>query len=167
MVVGDGFASDTKMGPLANSRRIDSIETSVDDARRRGITVAAGGERIHNQGFFYRPTLFTDFTDDSMAANVEPFGPLAIARPFDDLDEAVDNANSLPFGLATYAMTNNVRRAHEISEALEAGNVILNHWTVSLPETPFGGVKESGFGTEGGIEGLRAFQTVKFVSEAA
>jgi succinate-semialdehyde dehydrogenase/glutarate-semialdehyde dehydrogenase len=98
---------------------------------------------------------------------VEPFGPLAIARPFETFDEAILSANRLPFGLAAYAMTNDVRRAHAVTEAIEAGNVILNHWTVSLPETPFGGVKESGFGSEGGLEGLQAFQNTKFISTLA
>lgn len=164
IVVGDGFDPVTEMGPLANGRRVEAMEEFVADARQRGIRVAAGGERCGNLGFFYRPTLLTDFGDDCRAANVEPFGPLAIARPFETFEEAVASANRLPFGLAAYAMTNDVRRAHVVGEAIEAGNVILNHWTVSLPETPFGGVKESGFGSEGGVEGLQAFQNTKFIS---
>lgn len=166
IAVGDGFDPATRMGPLANPRRVEAMEAFVADARQRGLPVAAGGERCGNAGFFFRPTLITDFGDDCLAANVEPFGPLALARPFETFEEAVASANRLPFGLASYAMTHDVRRAHAVSEAIEAGNVILNHWTVSLPETPFGGVKESGLGTEGGIEGLQAFQNVKFVSEA-
>lgn len=166
IVVGDGFDPATRMGPLANARRVEAMEAFVADARQRGIRLSAGGERCGNAGFFFQPTLLTDFGDDCMAANVEPFGPLAIARPFETLEEAVASANRLPFGLAAYVMTNDVRRAHAVTEVIEAGNLILNHWTVSLPETPFGGVKESGFGTEGGIEGLQAFQNLKYVSEA-
>ncbi|MEP9356517.1 NAD-dependent succinate-semialdehyde dehydrogenase [Xanthobacter autotrophicus DSM 597] len=167
ITVGDGFDPATGMGPLANARRVEAMEEFVADARHRGIRLSAGGERCCNAGFFYRPTLLTDFSDDCMAANVEPFGPLAIARPFETFDEAILSANRLPFGLAAYAMTNDVRRAHAVAEAIEAGNVILNHWTVSLPETPFGGVKESGFGSEGGLEGLQAFQNTKFISTLA
>lgn len=166
IVVGDGFDPATQMGPLANMRRVEAMEAFVADARQRGLRVAAGGERCGNAGFYFQPTLITDFGDDCLAANVEPFGPLAIVRPFEVLDQAVASANRLAFGLASYVMTHDIRRARAVSDAIEAGNVILNHWTVSLPETPFGGVKESGFGTEGGIEGLQAFQNLKFISEA-
>lgn len=166
LVVGDGFDPGTQMGPLANMRRVEAMEAFVADARQRGLRVAAGGERCGNAGFYFQPTLITDFGDDCLAANVEPFGPLAIVRPFEVLDQAVASANRLAFGLASYVMTHDIRRARAVSDAIEAGNVILNHWTVSLPETPFGGVKESGFGTEGGIEGLQAFQNLKFISEA-
>jgi succinate-semialdehyde dehydrogenase/glutarate-semialdehyde dehydrogenase len=155
------------MGPLANARRVEAMEAFVGDARSRGIKVTAGGERCGNQGFFYRPTMMANVNNDCMAANVEPFGPLASTTPFSSFDEVVVLANRLPFGLAAYAMTNDLKRANAIAGAIESGNVILNHWQVSLPETPFGGHKDSGFGSEGGSEGLQAFQNTKFVSQAS
>jgi len=164
--VGDGFDPATVMGPLANARRVAAMEAMVADARSRGIHVAAGGERIGNRGFFYRPTLLANVDNDCMAANVEPFGPLAMTTPFGSFDEVVALANRLPFGLAAYAMTNDLSRAKAISGAIESGNVIVNHFRVSLPETPFGGYKDSGVGSEGGIEGLEAFLSTKFVSHA-
>jgi len=164
--VGDGFDPATVMGPLANARRVAAMEAMVADARSRGIRVAAGGERIGNRGFFYRPTLLANVDNDCMAANVEPFGPLAMTTPFGSFDEVVALANRLPFGLAAYAMTNDLSRAKAISGAIESGNVIVNHFRVSLPETPFGGYKDSGVGSEGGIEGLEAFLSTKFVSHA-
>lgn len=167
ITVGDGFDPKTGMGPLAHARRLDAMEAFVADARSRGINVAAGGGRCGNQGYFYRPTLLAGADSDSMAANVEPFGPLALTMPFGSFDEAVALANRLPFGLAAYAMTNDLKRARAIAGAIESGNVILNHWQVSLPETPFGGYKDSGIGLEGGIEGLQAFQNTKYVSQAS
>lgn len=164
--VGDGFDPATTMGPLAHARRVEAMESFVADARTRNIEIAAGGGRCGNQGFFFQPTLLVNIDNDSMAANVEPFGPLASTTPFSTFDEVVTMANRLPFGLAAYAMTNSLKRAKEISGAIESGNVILNHWQVSLPETPFGGHKDSGVGLEGGIEGLQAFQNTKFVSQA-
>jgi succinate-semialdehyde dehydrogenase/glutarate-semialdehyde dehydrogenase len=154
------------MGPLANARRVEAMEAFVADARTRNIRIAAGGERTGNRGFFYRPTLLENVGNDSMAANVEPFGPLAMTTPFRTFDDVVALANRLPFGLAAYAMTNDLSRARAISAAIESGNVVVNHWQVSLPETPFGGYKDSGVGSEGGIEGLTAFQNTKFVSQA-
>lgn len=164
ITVGDGFASTTKMGPLAHARRIESIERFVEDARTRKIAVSAGGERCGNQGFFYRPTVLTAVDDDCMASNVEPFGPLATTARFRTMDDAIRLANRLPFGLASYVMTHDMRNAAGITEAIQSGNVIVNHWQASLPETPFGGYKDSGVGSEGGIEGLQEFQTIKYVS---
>lgn len=166
ITVGDGFDTATVMGPLANARRVEAMEKLVGDAQARGIRIAAGGQRVGNRGFFYRPTLLENVNNDSMAANIEPFGPLAMTTPFGSFDEVVTLANRLPFGLAAYAMTNDLSRARAISGAIESGNVVLNHWQVSLPETPFGGYKDSGVGSEGGIEGLYAFQNTKFVSQA-
>jgi succinate-semialdehyde dehydrogenase/glutarate-semialdehyde dehydrogenase len=166
IVVGDGFDPATTMGPLAHARRVEAMETFVADARARGIKIAAGGGRCGNQGFFFQPTLLVNIDNESMAANVEPFGPLASTTPFSSFDDVVALANRLPFGLAAYAMTNDLKRANAIAKAIESGNVVLNHWQVSLPETPFGGHKDSGVGHEGGIEGLQAFQNTKFISQA-
>jgi succinate-semialdehyde dehydrogenase/glutarate-semialdehyde dehydrogenase len=164
ITVGDGFDPASKMGPLAHARRVDHIEGLVSDARKRGVKVAVGGDRCGDRGFFYRPTLLTDFNEECEAANIEPFGPLALASPFESLEEALTRANRVPFGLASYAMTHDIRNISTISALMESGNLIVNHWQVSLPETPFGGHKESGYGSEGGVEGLQAFQNVKFVS---
>jgi succinate-semialdehyde dehydrogenase / glutarate-semialdehyde dehydrogenase len=165
--VGDGFAASTKMGPLAHVRRIEAIERFVEDARTRNIAVPAGGERCGNQGFFYRPTVLSNVDDDCMASNVEPFGPLAATAPFSNMDDAIRLANRLPFGLASYVMTHDMRNASAITEAIQSGNVIVNHWQASQPETPFGGYKDSGIGSEGGIEGIQEFQTVKYISQFA
>lgn len=165
ITVGDGFATTTKMGPLANARRVDAMDRFVDDARTRKITVSAGGTRCGNQGFFYRPTVLSNVDDNCMASNVEPFGPLAVTAPFRTMDDAIRLANRLPFGLASYVMTNDLRNSSAIAEAIQSGNVIVNHWQASLPETPFGGYKDSGIGSEGGIEGLQEFQTIKYISQ--
>jgi succinate-semialdehyde dehydrogenase/glutarate-semialdehyde dehydrogenase len=167
MVVGDGFDAATKMGPLAHAQRVESIERFVEDARERNIAVSAGGERCGNQGFFYRPTVLSNADDDCMASNVEPFGPLAITAPFSGVEDAIRLANRLPFGLASYVMTHDMRNASAVSEAIQSGNVVVNHWQASLPETPFGGYKDSGIGSEGGIEGLQEFQNVKYISQSA
>lgn len=167
ITVGDGFASGTRMGPLAHARRIESMERFVGDARTRSIGVTAGGARCGNQGFFFRPTVLTGVDDACMASNVEPFGPLAATAPFSTMDDAIRLANRLPFGLASYVMTHDMRNASAITEAIQSGNVIVNHWQASLPETPFGGYKDSGVGSEGGIEGLQEFQSVKYVSQFA
>lgn len=167
IAVGDGFALSTKMGPLANARRVESMERFVEDARSRSIAVTAGGERCGNQGFFYRPTVLSNADDDCMASNVEPFGPLAVTAPFRSIDDAIRLSNRLPFGLASYVMTHDMRNSSVMAEAIQSGNVIVNHWQASLPETPFGGYRDSGIGSEGGIEGLQEFQTTKYVSQFA
>ena len=165
IVVGDGFDAATGMGPLAHERRVESMERFVADARTRQIRVAAGGRSCGNRGYFYRPTVLSHVDQECLASNVEPFGPLAATAPFRTMDEAVHLANRLPFGLASYVMTNDMRNAAAMSEAIQSGNVIVNHWQASLPETPFGGHKDSGVGCEGGIEGLQEFQTLKYVSQ--
>lgn len=167
ITVGDSFAPTTRMGPLAHARRVESMERFVDDAHARSIKVVAGGVRCGNQGFFYRPTVLAAVDNDCMASNVEPFGPLAATAPFSTMDDAIRLANRLPFGLASYVMTHDMRNAAEVTEAIQSGNVIINHWQASLPESPFGGYKDSGLGSEGGIEGLQEFQTIKYVSQFA
>lgn len=167
IAVGDGFDQATTMGPLAHTRRVESMERFVDDAHARSIKVAAGGVRCGNEGFFYRPTVLAGIDDACMAANVEPFGPLAATAPFRTMDDAIRLANRLPLGLASYVMTHDMRNASAITEAIQSGNVVINHWQASLPETPFGGTKDSGIGSEGGIEGLQEFQAIKYVSQFA
>ena len=166
ITLGDGLAGGTKMGPLANPRRLDAMESFVGDAQKRGATIAAGGSRHGNQGFFFEPTVITGIPEDARVMKEEPFGPMAPIVPFKSFDEVVERANSLPFGLAAYAFTNSAKTAILIADALEAGMVGINTFAVSTPETPFGGTKESGHGHEGGIEGLEAYTTKKFVSQA-
>jgi succinate-semialdehyde dehydrogenase / glutarate-semialdehyde dehydrogenase len=163
--LGDGLEKGVTMGPMANARRIDAMESFVADAKNRGGTVVTGGKRRGNQGFFYEPTIVTEVPDDSMVMTQEPFGPIAPIVTFKSFDEVVERANSLPFGLAAYAFTTSNATAAAIGDAIESGMVGVNSVAVSTPETPFGGVKESGHGSEGGIEGLGAYLNTKFISQ--
>ena len=162
--VGDGLDPATKMGPLANGRRPEAIAALVDDAVAQGARLAAGGERF-GDGFFYKPTLLADVPDAARIMNEEPFGPVAVARPFATEEEALDHANRLPFGLAAFAFTENGRRANRLGDALEAGMVGVNTFAISGADTPFGGVKDSGFGSEGGPEGLDSYMVVKAIHQ--
>jgi succinate-semialdehyde dehydrogenase/glutarate-semialdehyde dehydrogenase len=164
--LGNGLESDTRMGPLANARRLDAMVNIVADCRSRGAKITAGGTRRGNQGYFFEPTVVTDLQDDSKLMTQEPFGPIATIIPFKTLDEVVTRANSLPYGLAAYAFTTSTRNANIISDALEAGMVGINTFSISMAETPFGGVKESGYGHEGSVEGLESYTSKKFISQA-
>lgn len=162
--VGDGLEADTKMGPLANPRRINAIEGFIADAQDKGAKVATGGKRIGNQGNFFEPTVLTDVPENARIMNEEPFGPVAVMLRFKETDDVLARANKLPFGLASYAFTKNANTATKIADALDSGMVTINHFGIALPETPFGGVKDSGYGHEGGIEGLMVYMQAKFVS---
>jgi succinate-semialdehyde dehydrogenase / glutarate-semialdehyde dehydrogenase len=164
--LGDGLDKDVTMGPMANARRIDAMDTFVNDAKGRGGNIVNGGSRHGNQGFFYQPTVVTDVPDDAKVMTEEPFGPIAPIVTFKSFDEVVERANSLPYGLAAYAFTSSNATAAAIGEAIQSGMVGVNSVAVSTPETPFGGVKESGHGSEGGIEGLGADFNTKFISQA-
>jgi succinate-semialdehyde dehydrogenase/glutarate-semialdehyde dehydrogenase len=164
--LGDGLEKESTMGPLANARRLDAMESFVQDAQSRGGKVVTGGKRHGNQGFFYEPTVITGVPDDSKIMTEEPFGPLAPIVTFKSFDEVVERANSLPYGLAAYAFTSSSKTATMIGDALESGMVGVNSVAISTPETPFGGVKESGYGHEGGIEGLEAYTNKKFIAQA-
>jgi succinate-semialdehyde dehydrogenase / glutarate-semialdehyde dehydrogenase len=164
--LGDGLEKGTTMGPLANPRRLDAMESFVNDAKERGGKIVTGGLRHGNQGFFFQPTVITDVPDDSKIMTEEPFGPVAPIVPFKSFDEVVERANSLEFGLAAYAFTSSGATAMAIGDALQSGMVGVNSVAISTPETPFGGVKESGYGSEGGIEGLQAYLNTKFISQA-
>jgi succinate-semialdehyde dehydrogenase / glutarate-semialdehyde dehydrogenase len=164
--LGDGLDKDTRMGPLANARRLDAMNAIVADCQSRGGKLATGGKRHGNQGYFFEPTVVTDLPDDSKIMTQEPFGPVAPIIPFKTFDEVVARANSLPFGLAAYAFTNNAKQAAAIGDALEAGMVGVNTYAISMAETPFGGIKESGYGHEGSIEGLEAYMTKKYIAQA-
>jgi len=162
--VGDGLAKGTEMGPLSHERRVPAINRFVDDARERGANVILGGEADLEAGFFFPPTVITDLPDDAMLMTQEPFGPVAPVVRFDDIDEAVKKANSLPFGLSSYVFTNSLQVATRVSNDLEAGMVNINHFGSALPETPFGGIKESGIGSEGGAETFDGYLVTKFVT---
>ncbi|AJA64003.1 MULTISPECIES: NAD-dependent succinate-semialdehyde dehydrogenase [Bradyrhizobium] len=162
--VGNGLDPSTQLGPLANSRRIDAMETLVADAKAKGARVLAGGQRIGNRGYFFPLTVLADLPDDARAMNEEPFGPLALVNPVKTLDEAIEKANALPFGLAAYAFTKSASNAERLAESVEVGNLSINHFVASVAETPFGGVKDSGYGREGGTEGLQCYTVVKNVS---
>ncbi len=164
--VGPGIEPDSQMGPLANPRRVEAMEAFVQDAREAGGTVLTGGAKRGNQGFFFQPTVIKDLPDTCRLMTEEPFGPVVPIVPFRNFDEVVERANSLPLGLASYAFTTSARTSHDISEAIEAGMVGVNTLTISTPETPFGGIKHSGHGHEGGIEGLEAYTNLKFVASA-
>jgi succinate-semialdehyde dehydrogenase / glutarate-semialdehyde dehydrogenase len=164
--LGDGLEKGVTMGPLANARRIDAMESFVRDAKDRGGKIATGGERHGNQGYFFEPTVITDVPDDSKVMTQEPFGPLAPVVRFKTLDEVVERANSLPYGLAAYTFTGSAHTANLMGDALQSGMVGVNSIAVSTPETPFGGIKESGYGSEGGLEGLQAYLNTKFISQA-
>ncbi len=164
LVVGDGTEDGVQMGPLASARRVEAMERMVADARDRGVNISAGGSRRGNQGFFFEPTVLTGPPDDALVMQEEPFGPIAPITPFRDMNDVIERANSLPFGLAAYAFTTSNQRALDIGRALKAGMVGVNSFAVSHPETPFGGVKDSGHGQEGGIEGLQAYFDVKLLS---
>jgi succinate-semialdehyde dehydrogenase/glutarate-semialdehyde dehydrogenase len=152
------------MGPLANDRRLAAMEAFVADAVQKGARLVSGGNRLGNRGYFYPLTVLADVPDEARAMREEPFGPLALLRPVRDLDEAIEQANALPYGLAAYAFTRAARTVDRLAEEIEAGNLSINHFVASIAETPFGGVKDSGYGREGGIEGLACYTVVKNVS---
>ncbi|MEJ0022988.1 MAG: NAD-dependent succinate-semialdehyde dehydrogenase [Alphaproteobacteria bacterium] len=165
--VGDGADIANDMGPMANPRRIAAMETFMADALRRGAKCGLGGNRIGNQGFFFEPTVLTDVPAHALLMNEEPFGPIALIAPFATLDEAIAQANALPYGLAAYAYTKSIDRVAQLSAELESGSLCINHVNgAALPELPLGGVKESGYGHEGGAESLDAYMTKMVVSEA-
>jgi succinate-semialdehyde dehydrogenase/glutarate-semialdehyde dehydrogenase len=162
--VGAGLDPTSKMGPLANPRRVNAMESIVLDAQEKGAKVEVGGNRIGNEGNFYEPTVLTNVPADARIMHEEPFGPVAVMLPFKDIDAMLEQANSLPFGLASYAFTKDAKTAAKVADVLDHGMVSINHFGIALPETPFGGIKDSGYGHEGDIEGLNAYLATKFVS---
>lgn len=165
--VKPGIDEDSDIGALANKRRLDAMEAFVEDATSKGATIECGGRRLGNLGFFFPPTVLSDVPDTASAMTEEIFGPVVPIQRFDTLDGVIEKANALPYGLAAYAYTSSQKTAAEISSRIETGMLGINHTVVFTPETPFGGVKESGYGSEGGIEGLEAYLTPKLVSQLA
>jgi succinate-semialdehyde dehydrogenase/glutarate-semialdehyde dehydrogenase len=162
--VGDGATEGTQMGPLANPRRLTAMAEFTQDAVRRGATLVAGGERIGDAGNFWTPTVLADVPLDAKVFNDEPFGPMAAIRSFNTLDEAITEANRLPYGLAGYAFTRSLKNAHQLSQRVEVGMLWINQPAAPFPELPFGGLKDSGYGSEGGPEALEAYLNTRTVS---
>ena len=162
--LGDGLTEGTTLGPLANARRLSAMAKVLDDARKTGATVATGGERVGTDGNFFAPTVLTNVSLDADVFNNEPFGPIAAIRGFDTLEEAIIEANRLPYGLAGYAFTKSIKNAHILSQQMEVGMLWINQPAAPSPEMPFGGVKDSGYGSEGGPEAMEAYLITKAVS---
>lgn len=164
LTVGDGMDPATEVGPLANERRVDAIARLVDDVRDRGARVLAGGDRIGNRGYFYAPTALTNVSDEAAILHEEPFGPVAPILPFRDEEAMLEAANSLEFGLSAYVFTHDGKRQRRLVDALQYGAVSVNASLTHLPEAPLGGWKDSGIGTEGGIEILEPYTITKHVN---
>ncbi|MEO8081090.1 MAG: NAD-dependent succinate-semialdehyde dehydrogenase [Caldimonas sp.] len=164
--VGDGLDKGNNMGSLANPRRSAAMDAAMEDAGKHGGKVRTGGHRIGKEGNFFEPTVVTELGNDAQAMNVEPFGPIAIINPFGSFDDAVKEANRLPFGLAAYAWTRSAKTANAIASQVETGMISINHVGLGMPEVPFGGVKDSGYGSEGGSEAIEPYMNPKFVSQA-
>ncbi|MEX5516847.1 MULTISPECIES: NAD-dependent succinate-semialdehyde dehydrogenase [Rhodobacterales] len=165
-VVGDGMHSDTTMGPLAHTRRVSAMTEFVSDATAKGASILTGGTAISGPGNFFPPTVLMHTPDTAKIMIEEPFGPVAPISTFSETDEVLSRANALPFGLASYVFTKSLRTSHYVTSKLEAGMVNVNHFGIALPETPLGGVKDSGMGSEGGSETFDAYLATKFISEA-
>jgi succinate-semialdehyde dehydrogenase/glutarate-semialdehyde dehydrogenase len=163
--VGNGLDAGVSMGPLVAERRIEIIDGFVVDAVAKGAEVLVGGARLQSPGSFYQPTLLHNVPETARIMTEEPFGPVAPTATFTSLEEIIGRANSLPFGLAAYAFTSNPKTARVLKSEIETGMLAVNSLHVHSVETPFGGLKFSGYGYEGGIEGLEAFLATKYSSE--
>jgi succinate-semialdehyde dehydrogenase / glutarate-semialdehyde dehydrogenase len=152
------------MGPLANPRRVQAMEELVQDAVQKGAELVTGGKRIGNSGYFFEPTILSNVGTDARTMNEEPFGPLALMTPVSGLDEALAEANRLNYGLAAYGFTRSAASAAKMSSGIASGMVSINHYGLALPEVPFGGINDSGNGTEGGADALESYLNSKFVS---
>jgi len=164
--VGDGLDPQSTMGPVANVRRLEAMEALTADALRAGARLRLGGKRIGEKGYFFAPTVLSEVPVTARAMNEEPFGPLALMRPFGSTDEAFTEANRLPYGLAAYAFTRSAAQARAVTERVQSGMVSINHFGLGTPETPFGGVRDSGYGFEGGSEAIEAYLQPRFISVA-
>ena len=163
--IGDGMQPGTQVGPLANPRQIAKMEELVADAVAHGAKVLAGGKRIARDGYFFEPTVLANVPMNARVMHEEPFGPIAVLMRFDHLDDGLAEANRLPYGLSAYAFTNNARTAIDVADRLEAGMIGINQYRIVATELPFGGIKESGIGSEGGAEGIEFYLTNKFISQ--
>jgi succinate-semialdehyde dehydrogenase/glutarate-semialdehyde dehydrogenase len=166
MKVGDGLTDGTQMGPLANSRRIDAMSAFTEDAVKKGAKLLAGGQRIGSAGNFWQPTILSDVPREAKVFNDEPFGPMAAIRAFDTLEDAITEANRLPYGLAGYGFTKSLKNADLLARRLEVGMVWINMPAMPSAEMPFGGVKDSGYGSEGGPEAIDAYVNARAIAIA-
>lgn len=164
--IGRGDEPGVQFGPLIRERRVIQMQAFVDDALRHGAKLLCGGRRVDRPGYFYPPTVLEGAPLNSRVQSEEPFGPIALLDGFDTLDEALARANALPYGLAAYGFTHDLHCAHRLARGLRAGMVGINHFGVSQPELPFGGVGDSGMGHESGLEGLLGYTEIKMVSVA-
>lgn len=164
--VGDGLVEGMQMGPLAHPRRLQAMESLLADAREHGAKFHTGGARMAGKGYFWQPTVLSEVPEESRIMNEEPFGPVALINSFSTFEEAISRANRLPFGLAAYAFSRSSRTVNLLGEQIEAGMIGINSFQISVPESPFGGVKESGHGSEEGIEGLETCLVTKFVNQS-
>ncbi|MEJ6785449.1 NAD-dependent succinate-semialdehyde dehydrogenase [Aminobacter sp. Piv2-1] len=164
--VGDGLAEGTRMGPLVNERRLEAVEKLINEAVSDGAKIETGGKRIGNKGSYFEPTVLTGLRPDMRIMNEEPFGPVALVLPFKSFDDVVAEANRLPYGLAAYAFAKSSKTITDLSAEIETGMLTINHLGLALPEVPFGGIKDSGYGSEGGTEALEAYLITKFVTQA-
>ena len=165
--VGDGAAIGTEMGPMANARRVDMLESLVSDAVNKGAALRTGGHRIGNTGYFFAPTVLTDVPVTASIMNEEPFGPVILICGFSDYGEMIAEANRPPYGLAAYAFTRSAEKMDALARDIESGMLSINHCGLGLPETPFGGIKESGYGSEGGTEAMDAYLISKYITRTA
>jgi succinate-semialdehyde dehydrogenase/glutarate-semialdehyde dehydrogenase len=163
--IGDGLHPDTQVGPLANPRQLAKMEELVADAVEKGARVLVGGEALSGEGYFFQPTVLADVPISARVMHEEPFGPIAVLMPFDELADGLQEANRLPYGLSAYAFTSSARTAIDVADGLEAGMIGINQYRIVATELPFGGMKESGHGSEGGIEGIEHYLTHKFISQ--
>lgn len=163
--VDNGLEEGVNMGPLVADRRMDVMDDFIQDAVANGAELKAGGNRLNRPGYFYAPTVLNNVSDATKIMNEEPFGPVAPISSFSTVDEAIERANRLEFGLAAYAFTHNPKIISRLRNEIETGLLAVNSTVVSTPETPFGGIKHSGYGSEGGIEGLEAFLVTRFITE--
>ncbi len=164
--VGNGLAEGTQMGPLANPRRAKALVEVMQDARAKGARVLTGGERLQDKGDgnYFAPTILDEVPLDASVFNNEPFGPVAAIRGFDTIEEALKEASRLPYGLASYAFTQSLKTAQQLANGIEVGMLWINQGAVTSADMPFGGVKDSGYGSEGGPEALEAYLLTKTVS---
>ncbi|WP_459594526.1 NAD-dependent succinate-semialdehyde dehydrogenase [Dickeya ananatis] len=165
LVIGDGMEPGTQVGPLANERQLEKMAALVEDAVAQGATVLTGGKRINRPGFFFEPTVLANVPMSARIMHEEPFGPIAIMRPFDTIKDGLEEANRLPYALSAYAFTSSARTALEVGDGLEAGMIGINQYRIIATELPFGGMKDSGHGSEGGREGIAPYLTNKFISQ--
>ena len=162
--IGNGMDKDTVLGPLTTKKRLQELEALVETTKKEGANILCGGKKPadFNKGYFYEPTIFDNIKDDFTIMNQEPFGPLVPILSFKDFDEVIKRANNNVLGLASYIYTNNLKKAHTASELMETGTVAVNTAVVALPEAPFGGIKQTGYGREGGSMAIKDYLNIKY-----